>query len=360
MTQRRPDAPNDVGEGDPHGDLEGALHEVSNALTVVLGWVAEARTPGAKPEEIEHALRVVDKNARRARDLARRSLGAHVASDVDAVAGEVVADALGALSVEAERADVQLEFSRGPDSQARIALAQDVVQIVTNLVLNALAYAPRGSTVRVALATTPTDVTIEVEDDGPGVPASQRGSLFDGDTRREGGAGVGLRHARSIARAGGGELVLLGEGGARFRLRWPRIEPRRKPVASGRHQTLSLAGARVLVLEDDEGVTDLLEAGLGAKGASVTVARTAAELAESLGEATEPPDAVLLDLSPIAADAAGALARVRRVAPGAAVVFVTGSQDALPENLEGTEVVRKPFELPEVVAALLRARRPGS
>lgn len=360
VTQRRPDVPNDVGVRDPHSDLEGALHEVSNALTVVLGWVAEARSPGATPDEVEHALRVVDKNARRARNLARQAIGARVASDVDAVAGEVVADALTALSVEAERADVRLQFSCAGDAQARIALAQDVVQIVTNLVLNALAYAPRGSDVRVTLATTATDVTVEVEDDGPGVPASQRGSLFDGDTRREGGAGVGLRHARSIARAGGGELLLMGQGGARFCLRWPRIARRTMPVASGRHSTLSLAGARVLVLEDDEGVTDLLAAGLGAKGASVTIARTAAELTDRLREVSEPPDAILLDLSPIAADPAGTLAGVRRAAPAAAVVFVTGSQDALPEDLRGAELVRKPFELPEVIAALLRARGPAS
>jgi CheY-like chemotaxis protein len=347
-------------EGDPHRDLEGTLHEVSNALTVLLGWIAEARAPGATNEEVTHALRVVDDRARRARDLARRAIGAQVASDVDALVGDVVADAVASLAVEAQRVGARIDLVRGGDATARVALAQDVAQIVTNLVLNALAYAPRGSTVRVALDTTPSEVTLEVDDQGPGVPAEQRATVFDGDTRREGGAGVGLRHARAIARAAGGDLVLLGEGGARFRLAWPRIAPRHKPVASGRHRTLSLAGARVLVVEDDEGVTDLLEAGLGAKGASVTIARTAEELSERLKEPGDPPDAILMDLSPIAADPSGAVARVRQAAPGAAVVFVTGSGDALPDGIEGAELVRKPFELSEIVGALLRARERGS
>ena len=67
-----------------------------------------------------------------------------------------------------------------------------------------------------------------------------------------------------------------------------------------------------------------------------------------------------MDLSPIAADPTGIVVRVRQAAPGAAVVFVTGSQDALPDGIEGAELVRKPFELSEVVGALLRARERGS
>src|SRR5581483_7750313 len=183
---------------------------------------------------------------------------------------------------------------------------------------------------------------------------------FEGDTTREGGAGVGLRHARAIARAAGGDLALVREEGGRFMLRWPRADVRMKPTASRRPSSereiaLSLAGTKVLVVEDDADVTDLLEAGLGARGAEGTTVRTEVELHAAVAKQT--PDAVLLDLSPIKRGPTGAMAKLRRAAPKAAVVFVTGSGDAIPEGVEGAEFVRKPFELAEIVGALARARR---
>ncbi len=347
-------------DGDPHRDLEGTLHEISNALTVLLGWVAEARAPGATEEETAHALKIVDQRARRARDLARRAIGAKtIPADIEADLGLVLADVVSSLAIEATRVGVRIVLD-GPAEVARIALGDDLAQIVTNLTLNALAYAPKGTDVRVVASVQPAEIQVEVIDQGPGVPAARSDSVFEGDTTREGGAGVGLRHARAIARAAGGDLVLDREAaGGRFRLRWPRADVRMKPTASRRPSSekeiaLSLAGTKVLVVEDDADVTDLLEAGLGARGASVTTVRTEGELHAAVEK--DPPDAVLLDLSPIKRDPTGAMAKLRRAAPNAAVVFVTGSGDAIPEGVEGAEFVRKPFELAEIVGALARAR----
>lgn len=350
-------------DGDPHRDLEGTLHEISNALTVLLGWVAEARSPGATEEELHHALKIVDQRARRARDLARRSIGAKtIPADIEADLGLVLADVVASLAIEAGRVGVKIVLE-GPPEVSRIALGEDLSQIVTNLALNALAYAPRGTEVKVIATTTPTEVVVEVIDKGPGIPESRRESVFEGDTQREGGAGVGLRHARAIARAAGGELGIEDDRsteGGRFRLRWPRSDVRLKPTASRRPSSqstpaLSLADWKVLVVEDDADVTDLLEAGLGARGASVTTVRTEGELHAAV--AKEPPDAVLLDLSPIKKDPTGTIAKLRSAVPDVAVVFVTGSGEAIPDGVEGAEFVRKPFELAEIIGALSRARR---
>ncbi len=339
----------------PGHDFEGALHEVSNALTVLLGWVAEARAPGATAEEVEHALRIVEQRARAARDLARRAIGAEVPASREAELGEVLRGAEEALRVEAERAGIRL-VRRG-DDRTRVPLGEDVSQIVTNLVLNALAHAPRGSEVRIVSIVSGAQVTVEVEDDGPGIPDERSSTVFEGDTTRTGGAGVGLRHARAMARAAGGDLALASDpdGGARFRLTWPRAEePRAGSPSRSTLKAAVLAGSRVLILEDDADVTDLLEAALSARGAHVTVARTAGELASHL---RADHDAVLVDLSPIAADVQGALDLVRRQAERAAIVFITGSADALPEGSTGALWVRKPFEVGEIVSALLEAKR---
>jgi CheY-like chemotaxis protein len=349
--------------GDPHRDVTGALHDVSNALTVLLGWVAEARTGRGSPEQVNRALAIVEERARTARDLARRAIGAQAVIDdreepLDAVVSEVVE----ALSVEAQRAGVTLLIKTHAPG-VRVPLPGDASQILTNVLLNALAWAPKGSQVNIEIQADSATAMVFVQDEGPGVPAAQVPRIFDGASNREGGAGVGLRHARAVARAAGGELELVAlvtepvRRGARFRLRWPRVEATlpRAPVSAPRPAVL--AGTRVLVVEDDADVAALLESALGARGARVVVARTAEEL---LLRAKETHDAALVDLSPIAHDVKGAVDALRKGSPNVALVFISGSAVGLPEGLDGDEGdirwVRKPFEIGEIVSALTETR----
>jgi CheY-like chemotaxis protein len=349
--------------GDPHRDVTGALHDVSNALTVLLGWVAEARAGRGSPEQTERALAIVEERARTARDLARRAIGAQaVVDDGDEALDQVVAGVVEALSVEAQRAGVKLVIQSHTQA-VRVPLPGDASQVLTNVLMNALAWAPRGSQVTIDTQADSAVAVVVVEDEGPGVPTAQVPRIFDGTSNREGGAGVGLRHARAVARAAGGELELVSGApeprtkGARFRLRWPRVEATlpRAPVSVPRPAVL--AGTRVLVVEDDHDVAALLESALGARGAHVAVARTAAEL---VVRAAETHDAALVDLSPIADDVRGAVAALRKGSPDLALVFISGSAVGLPEGLESEENpvrwVRKPFEVAEIVAALTDAR----
>ncbi|MGO9839292.1 MAG: ATP-binding protein [Polyangiaceae bacterium] len=339
---------------DPHRDVTGALHDVSNALTVLLGWVAEAREGSPSPEQLAHALAIIDDRARAARDLARRAIGAHEAIDqreesLDAVVGEVV----DSLSVEAQRGGVKLAVSRRCPG-LRIPLAADASQVLTNVLLNALAWAPPGTRVTVEPREDDASASIVVEDEGPGVSPDKAATVFDGVTSRDEGAGVGLKYARAMSRAAGGDLELLPDGerpGARFLVRWPRLEPMLPNPASSSLRARVLAGKRVLIVEDDADVAALLEAGLGARGASVVVVRTAAELFRRAGERH---DAALVDLSPIAHDIHGAIAALRQGSPEVMLVLISGSAVGLPEGLEGQRIqwVRKPFEVGEIVAAL--------
>jgi CheY-like chemotaxis protein len=195
---------------------------------------------------------------------------------------------------------------------------------------------------------------ILVEDEGPGIAPDQVESVFDGVTSRQQGAGVGLKYARAMSRAAGGDLELLPAGprpGARFLLRWPRLEPMLPTPASSSLRARVLAGKRVLIVEDDADVAALLESGLGARGADVVVVRTAAELVKC---ASDRHDAALVDLSPIAKDVRGAIDALRKGSPEAILVLISGSAVGLPDGLEGEGIqwVRKPFEVGEIVAAL--------
>ena len=94
------------------------------------------------------------------------------------------------------------------------------------LIQNALVHTPPGTSVRVNLRADDGAV-LEVEDDGPGIPAELRHRLFErfvrghGDTG--GGSGLGLAIVRAVAETHGGS-VELGEregGGARFVVQLP-------------------------------------------------------------------------------------------------------------------------------------------
>ena len=211
----------------------------------------------------------------------------------------IVDAAAEALSVEAQRAGITLVVaSRCP--MVRLPLAADASQVLTNVLLNALGWGPKGSRVVVECSVEGGMTATTVRDEGPGVPLADAEIVFSGSSRRQGGAGVGLKHARAVARAAGGDLELApptAGSGATFRMRWPRAKPPAAPLSAPRAAVL--AGTRVLVLEDDADVATLLESALGARGAHVVVARNLAELAERAGD---DHDAALIDLSPIADD----------------------------------------------------------
>ncbi len=345
------------GTGEPYtDDVAGALHDVSNALTVILGWATEARAASASAEAMIHALEVIEQQAQIARDLARRAIGAEAfVEDEETQFDLVLGSAVEALGVQAARCGVRVALS-GSLGAARVRRGTDVRQIVTNLVLNALAQAPRGSEVTLHVTVEAIRLTLDVQDQGPGIPEARRATLFDGRSTRAGGAGIGLRHAKALARAAGGDLELLSSAqGARFRLTWPRWGLPSAPPSSAASLPV-LQGTRVLVVEDDEHVALLLETALGARGALVRIARDAVQFDVEV-QASE-YDVALVDLSPIAMDAKGAIDRLRVQSPKIALVFISGSAAGLPDELlaENVRWVRKPFEVPELVAAVLAAR----
>jgi hypothetical protein len=65
---------------------------------------------------------------------------------------------------------------------------------------------------------------------------------------------------------------------------------------------------------------------------------------------------VLVDLSPLGSDPAAGIAKIRQSSPDAVLVLVTGQSDALPAELTAGDIhlVRKPFEVSEVLAVLRR------
>lgn len=341
-------------------DLAGALHEVSNTLTVVLGWLEAARAQEPDDDKLREAIEVAHAHAVLGHRVARAAIGAEVAEVVKRSAGSVAEDAVRGVLQEARRAAVRVTLVAGSASEELVSDASRALQILVNLLLNAIAFSPQGGTVTVTLAREGRYVSYLVSDEGPGVaPDRADGILSSPNSTRRGGAGIGLSHSALLAAEKGGELALTRPGpGAAFRLRWPVCDE-----PSGAHHTepVKLQGVRVLVIEDDINVLKLVELALEACGAQVLSATNPEELTDLLANG-QTFDAALVDLSPFDDDEDPALRLLRAAVNGRALILISGLARDVPPVLDSRVAcwVRKPFEMGEVVTVLshLTARRP--
>lgn len=334
--------------------LATALHEVSNALTVMIGWleVAQERAAdGPTREAVELALT----HARLGFGVARRAIGAEPPAGQDELSAATLARAaVLAVTPRAQHKGVLLRLDSATGVDDHVADAQAVSQILLNLLLNAVAFTDAGGNVSLALREADGMLVFQVRDQGPGVPPERAATLLSGTTTtREGGAGMGLRHSADLALTHGGCLRLAGPGpGACFELCWPKSSVRSRSRHAGAHP-VALAGSRILVLEDDPAVLGLIELGLEARGAVVVSISDWRELA-ALDGTSHGLVAALLDLSPIADEPALALEALRSAIGEVPIVLITGSASGVPEAVQ-TAVrawVRKPFEMGEVIDVL--------
>ncbi len=135
--------------------------------------------------------------------------------DLGALAAETVADwAVTHESHRFELGPVGLEVTVPGDGER-------LRQVLTNLLGNATAYTPTGSTVTTSVLRTGDTVELQVHDDGPGFAAELLPRATErfarGDTSRSratGGSGLGLAIARAIVETHGGRLVVANDGGA--------------------------------------------------------------------------------------------------------------------------------------------------
>ena len=201
----------------------GAGHEVNNPLGTILGRAGQLLLAETDPQR-RRSLAQIAAEARRGRDMIGDLMligrppepaieSVAVAAAIDEVVAEF-ADDLAARS---------LHVAGSRDREATVAADRTQLAIVlSELLRNAIRFAPEGSAIRIAVAKFGR-VRIEVEDDGPGFDAVVRRHLFDPyfSGRQAGrGHGFGLCKCHRIVSRHGGRIAAA-EQPTRFVIDWP-------------------------------------------------------------------------------------------------------------------------------------------
>lgn len=296
------------------GQLAGGLaHDLNNILVAIQGYVELALLHPSQDQLPASAssqgyLRESLKACNRARDLVSRLLaysrvGPGLTSTVVDVG--VIAEEVASLVRASIPATKKLHVERQADLPGVNIDSGELHQVLMNLLLNARDATPEFGLINMTLAPVSmrrprhcaschlefigSGVSIEVCDNGPGVPQDSLTHIFDPffSTKITGqGVGLGLSVVHGIVHGAGGHVEVLGQvgQGATFRVFLPAAveevsdSGKSLDVESAKPlRVIPLNGPRVLVVDDEPAVVDVASALLRKSGCVVTTAATAEE-----------------------------------------------------------------------------------
>ncbi len=276
-------------------------HELRSPLNAMLGWARVLRSEGVDQKTHDHAIQVIEQSAEMQSRLIEDLLdSARIASGKLRIESRpvnllpTVRSAIDTVFQEAERKGISIETDLDADTGQVMGDAGRLQQIVWNLLANAVKFTPAGGKVFVALKHEPSWATIAVRDTGIGIKADDLPNIFDrfqqidsSNTRRAGGLGLGLALVKNLVELHHGTITAASDGerlGSLFTVRLPLLsETSLKPETGiqGTSGALSfspvLAGLRILAVDDEAPVRDLVATLLKKYGATVTSAASAAE-----------------------------------------------------------------------------------
>lgn len=269
-------------------------HELRTPMTSIKGYTDLIFMQAAGPitENQRKFLSVIKSNADRLAmlvndllDISRIETGRIRLNRQPIPTGEVVEDVVTALSKQAEEKNLTLTMDVEKDLPPVYADRDRLTQVLTNLVDNACRYTPEGGKVTVTVHRVSDKVQVDVTDTGIGIAPKDQEKIFERFFRADhpvvqetGGTGLGLAIVKSFVEMHNGEIWLdseLGKG-TTFSFTMPiavldEPVPRDEAEDDGR---LAGNGKRILVVEDEEDIANLIAHHLQDEGyEAVTCAR---------------------------------------------------------------------------------------
>jgi signal transduction histidine kinase len=362
-------------------------HELRTPLNAILGWTQLLASGQLTDAMANRAVEIIERNTRLQVQLIddlldiSRIITGKLRIDPRPVRVRTVVDAaVESVLPSATAKGVALHRDAADDNDAILCDPARMQQVISNLLNNAIKFTPDGGTVTLSERREGADVVLTVSDTGAGIEPDFLPHVFDrfrqqdpASTREHGGLGLGLSIVRHLVRQHGGsiEAASAGEGrGATFTVRLPLspIAPAEPSASSeGDLQAASnlpsLAGVRVLVVENEPDARRFVTAILERCGATVTAVESAEAALASIQ--SDRPDVLLSDIAMPGEDGYSLIRKVRRMdrpdspLPAAALTAYASASDRAEALLAGYQAhLQKPIEAAEltsVVASLARA-----
>lgn len=340
-------------------------HELRTPLTSIVGFadnMLEGLVGSLNVKQEQYLTRIKANGTRLARmitdllDLSRVEAGKLVLSFDQICLQTVVTDVIEQLLPLAITKHLQIEL-QSPDPTLLVWADPDrLSQILTNLLDNAIKYTPDGGHIWVDLSVADHEMArVVVRDNGQGIPPDALPKLFDPFFRvhhqersQTKGLGLGLAIVKDLVELHGGSIAVHStlDQGTEFTFTIPLHAWASPPVCQ-----MPSVRRRLLVVDDDPDICDLLRDRLESEGFQVETAADGETALRLL--ANTPVDGVLLDIALPEMDGFEVLRKLRSKQPTLPVVMMT-AVEALDRAMAAVEAGAQGYLLKPFDAARLR------
>jgi signal transduction histidine kinase/CheY-like chemotaxis protein len=340
----------------------GVAHEFNNLLTAMLGW-SQIALKAVDPESTAAAaIATIENNTRRAKQIAGELLGSSRPMSAEPQPVEVkrvVEEALRLLSWELNAARVEVTAETGDAGFVNGDFTR-LLQVVVNVVRNAIEAMPARGTLKVRAARDAGSAVVEIADSGHGISPAILERVFEPffttkarHASATGGSGLGLPICRRIVEEHGGTIEIRSRrpGGTTVTIALPECRDHSLEASKGASSRSSIPpGVKVLVVDDEPDICEMIRTALQLRGASVVSALTGVEALALC--AAERFDAAFIDFS-MAGLSGFALGRaVGEAQKGLPIVFMSGVEIPQDPDPRFRSFLKKPFDLRDIQCKL--------
>ncbi len=353
----------------------GVAHEINNPLTGVIGYAQLLLSRTDLPDNVKRDLKIINDGAQRVANIVRRLLAfsRQIRPERRPVnINQLIESTLALRAYSLRTSNIEVTTRLDPYLPDTVADPGQIQQVLLNLIVNAeqaIHEVHRKGKLTITTRNRGSFIEIKVRDNGPGIKPEIMDRIFDPffTTRPAvGGTGLGLSLCYGIVTEHNGRIYAESRPGkgATFTVELPVITQAPQHVQLPIELKTQLAGARILVVDDEPVIREFVATALGNQGCQVD---TAARAEEALGKIRgQEYHLLLVDVKMPGMSGVQLYRRIRQIDRSLAcrMIFITGDVIS-PETdrfLARTECLSlaKPFtaaELVERVGVALAGRR---